>query len=514
MRTRLLAAVFLALQLGLQLIAQTTESGPKTSPAGATIAPASGSVTTLTTNGNVTVASGADVTYRAAGQIVLESGFNVADGGVFRTEIIPPTAPAITSGSATAFTAGQAGQFTVQASGTIPIAYGYTGTLPSWATFNASTGVLSGTPPDAAGSPFALTLTATNGGGNTTQNFTLTVGVPPTITVQPASQTAYVGGAAALSITASGTGPFTYQWKLNGAAIAGATNATYTIGTVQTSHAGTYSVIVTGAGGVTTSADATITVPAPVDGVTWNFIDIPEYLRPGQMQRIRANVTNSGTTVWNSNYTITATADGAPALAYAIPTAVLPGMSVDIPFAITASTSNDANWRYDFTIAGPSGAFGTPVTKGTQVSDWLTAIFTVTSPTFIIATAGQTTTYQTTLNSNPVWYLGSWTSQGVGYSRFDGRTGKFEITPFEAGLQSFNVGAGFQSWPDYDYGRELVTLVVTSPSSPVSPGPVTVPGALGSPCLPSARREWEGLRSRLECRHGCTDSDLSRRTCT
>jgi hypothetical protein len=71
---------------------------------------------------------------------------------------------------------------------------------------------------------------------------------PPTISAQPQSQSRFVGETAALSVTAAGTG-LTYQWKLNGKDIAGATNATHAIASVQTSDAGTYVVTVSNPGG-------------------------------------------------------------------------------------------------------------------------------------------------------------------------------------------------------------------------------------------------------------------------
>ena len=59
--------------------------------------------------------------------------------------------------------------------------------LPAWASLNATTGVLSGTPPDTTGSPLTLTVTATNP-AVTTQTFTLTI-LPavtaPAIATQP-----------------------------------------------------------------------------------------------------------------------------------------------------------------------------------------------------------------------------------------------------------------------------------------------------------------------------------------
>jgi hypothetical protein len=45
---------------------------------------------------------------------------------------------------------------------------------------------------------------------------TMQVHAQPTITIQPQSQAVPVGGTITLSVNASGTGPFSYQWQFNG----------------------------------------------------------------------------------------------------------------------------------------------------------------------------------------------------------------------------------------------------------------------------------------------------------
>ncbi len=82
---------------------------------------------------------------------------------------------------------------------------------------------------------------------------------PPTVTTQPSTQTATAGGAVTFTVAASGTGN-TYQWLYNSAAIPGATSASYTIGTVIATNAGSYSVRITNSGGTATSNAATLTV--------------------------------------------------------------------------------------------------------------------------------------------------------------------------------------------------------------------------------------------------------------
>lgn len=87
---------------------------------------------------------------------------------------------------------------------------------------------------------------------------------PPAITAQPVAQTVALGGTVALNVTATGTA-LAYQWKLNGAAISGATDSTYLLTRATTAHAGTYTVTITNPAGTVTSAAAALTVSATAD---------------------------------------------------------------------------------------------------------------------------------------------------------------------------------------------------------------------------------------------------------
>ncbi len=98
--------------------------------------------------------------------------------------------------------------------------------------------------------------------------------VSPTIATQPQSKSATEGFPASLSVTANGTPPLSYQWKFNGTDISGATNSTFSIASVQSSDAGSYTVLISNAGGSVTSDPATLTVnPPPPVVVTgqWDF---------------------------------------------------------------------------------------------------------------------------------------------------------------------------------------------------------------------------------------------------
>lgn len=84
--------------------------------------------------------------------------------------------------------------------------------------------------------------------------------MPPSFTVQPVSQRATLGQTIIFRATATGTPSPTYQWQLNGVAIAGATSSSLTLSSVTTNESGAYRVIATNAAGSATSEGATLTV--------------------------------------------------------------------------------------------------------------------------------------------------------------------------------------------------------------------------------------------------------------
>ena len=82
---------------------------------------------------------------------------------------------------------------------------------------------------------------------------------PPSITTQPVSQSVNQGSPVSFSVVATGTG-LGYQWRFNSANISAATNASYNIASATTNNAGTYTVLVSNAGGGVTSSNAVLTV--------------------------------------------------------------------------------------------------------------------------------------------------------------------------------------------------------------------------------------------------------------
>jgi len=86
------------------------------------------------------------------------------------------------------------------------------------------------------------------------------------LTSQPASQTVVVGGTLTLSVAATAPGTVSYQWFLNGSAIAGATGASYSVSNVTPANAGIYTVTLTSGTLTLTSAAATVTVTTAAPG--------------------------------------------------------------------------------------------------------------------------------------------------------------------------------------------------------------------------------------------------------
>ncbi len=169
----------------------------------------------------------------------------------------------ITSDNSATFVVGVPGTFTVAATGSPAPSFSVVGgTFPVWATLDAATGLLSGTPPAATGTPFFFLIQAANGvSGAATQNFTLTVVVPPAITFQlPTAQTLYVGQSTSYLLSATGTPTLTYQWRKDGVPIVGATSPGRFFNNVQLSDAGAYDVVVSNAGGNIVSSPLALTI--------------------------------------------------------------------------------------------------------------------------------------------------------------------------------------------------------------------------------------------------------------
>jgi len=109
-----------------------------------------------------------------------------------------------------------------------------------------------------------------NAVGSVTSNLAPLIisGLPPAITTSPVSQTVTAGSNLTLSVSISGSPPFTYQWRKDGIPISSATASALTLTNVQDGNAGSYDVVVTNSVGSATSGAATLTVNAAAPTIT------------------------------------------------------------------------------------------------------------------------------------------------------------------------------------------------------------------------------------------------------
>jgi hypothetical protein len=152
---------------------------------------------------------------------------------------------------------GTTATFSVAASGTPPLSYQWrrngspiSGQTGSVLQLTAASGV-------AGGYDCIVTNTC---GSATSAAATLTVESGPAFTLSPISTSACLGQPASFTVFATGAQPISYQWRRNGAPIAGATGATLTLGTTQLSDTASYDCVATNRCAVVTSSAATLIV--------------------------------------------------------------------------------------------------------------------------------------------------------------------------------------------------------------------------------------------------------------
>ncbi len=101
-------------------------------------------------------------------------------------------------------------------------------------------------------------------GSVTSQAAPLQAVLPPAITQHPQPRVACLGTPTSFSVAATGAAPFSFQWRRDGAPIAGATQQTLAIASVASRDAGSYDCIVTNACGTATTQAASLDIPGRV----------------------------------------------------------------------------------------------------------------------------------------------------------------------------------------------------------------------------------------------------------
>ena len=218
--------------------------------------------------------------------------------------------------------------------------------------------------------------------------------VPPAITKQPASAIVAAGQTATFSVTATGTGPLTYQWFQNGTPISGATSSTYTTPAIAATGTSTLTVVVSNMVGNASSAPATLTVNAvpvlafaPIATQTFGGAAFPVSATSASNGAVTYAVTSGPATLVGNVLTTTglgtvvlsasqaangsygaATATTSFAVNPEVPAlqfASIPSVAVGTPFTVSASSASSGAITYSV-VSGPAKIAGATVTVSGQ----------------------------------------------------------------------------------------------------------------------------------------------------
>jgi sugar lactone lactonase YvrE len=205
--------------------------------------------------------------------------------------------PQFTSAGTAAFVIGEPGAFTVTAAASPQASFSVTG-LPVWAALDPGSGVLSGTPPNAVGAPFTVTVTASNGlAPATSQNLTLVVVAGQTFATWQAanftpSQLANPTISGPTVVLGPDNSPNLLKYALGVAAFAAVPAGGQTVG----ANGANYSFTYLRPAAIT---DLIYTVQESTDLVNWTNVGVTQ-------QVIATDAT--GMQTWQGLYTTTATA--------------------------------------------------------------------------------------------------------------------------------------------------------------------------------------------------------------
>jgi Immunoglobulin I-set domain len=180
---------------------------------------------------------------------------------------------------------GTTATFWVLATGTEPLAYQWQKVSGNWTDLAGRTAANLSLTNVQTGDATDYRVVVTNAAGATTSALAhLYVLVSPRITptINFQHQAVHVGSNALFAVTAYGTAPLSYQWRLDGHDLSGQTSNTITFGAVQPTDEGDYTVVVTNVAGAATSEPARLwVVPPPSAFVRGDFTNgtyrIPYY---------------------------------------------------------------------------------------------------------------------------------------------------------------------------------------------------------------------------------------------
>lgn len=238
---------------------------------------------------------------------------------------------------------------------------------------------------DVAG--YDVVVTGTCSPSDTSNVATLALQAAPVITTQPQSQTVCAGQNATFTVAATGTG-LTYQWQKNGVSIGGATSTTFTITGAAASDAASYTVIVTGTCGLTTTSNAAVLTvdQAPLIGT----------------QPVSQTVCSGS----NVTFSVSATGVGLTYQWYRNGTVAIAGATTDT-YTITGATAANAG-QYHVVV---NSSCGTSVTSSTATLTVNTPPAITVQPASQTACLGSNVTFNVTATGSGLTY--QWKKNGT-----------------------------------------------------------------------------------------------------
>ncbi len=311
----------------------------------------------LTGAGTLANQTSTSVTYNAPSSVTSPTSVTITATSVASNTVTAQVgvtvnpAPQVTTASVPAGTEGTAYSTTLAATGGTG-AYTWavsSGTLPSWASLNASSGAIAGTPNAASTTNFSVTVTDAAGVTSAAQALTLKINAPPPLTI---STTSLPGGTEGTSYTTtlSATGGIQpYTWSIASGAMPAWANLNASTGVI--------SGMPNASGTSTFTVKVTDSEPTPAS-VTSGSLTITIAAAPA----LAVSTTSLPTGTENTSYTTTlAATGGVQPYTWAIASGSLPSWaSLDTTTGVISGTPN-ATGATTFTVS-VTDSEATPVT--------------------------------------------------------------------------------------------------------------------------------------------------------
>ncbi len=210
---------------------------------------------------------------------------------------------------------------------------------------------------------------------------TVTV-APPIVTASPQNLNTTEGTSPVLSVSATGSGPLSYQWRFNGTPIADATNASLSFEYAVIENSGLYDAVVSNPGGSAVSASGRMLVLVAPSVV---LAPISQLVLPG------ANV----------SFVVVARATPPITYQWRLNGLTLPGETAPSISRTNVTLADDG--VYDVVISSPAGVLIASATLGIKVAPAI--LITPVNQTVV---EGGNISFSASISGNPAPYTFSW----------------------------------------------------------------------------------------------------------